>query len=97
MITRKEFAERVSRRGWVYVLENTDPDAVEDAVLGEALQDAQDAFFALLRVAPSEADADDDLDEDLVVDDDAEDDYFYRPKRLEDREVADLTELFDED
>ncbi len=77
-MNRKKFAQVIETRGWEYVLTRVDPDSISDAILGEALSDAQDAFHALLTIAPSVDDFDQDRDlteyEDVLDEEESEDD-----------------------
>lgn len=53
LYSRKEFYYKLDYEGWDYMLQEVNPEEVEDPVLAEALQDAQEAFNALLKVAPT--------------------------------------------
>ena len=52
-MTREEFAHKLEWEGWEYMLTEISPSRIKDPILAEALQDAQEAFRALLHVAPT--------------------------------------------
>lgn len=62
-MTREELFHKWEYEGWDYILCDIDPDELEDAALGEALADAQEAFQILQSLFPTweEIEGDDDV------------------------------------
>lgn len=84
-LTDERFAELIELKGWEWILDNVNPDDLVNAALGEALMDAQDAFDALVRIAPRMGDS----DEDEEFSDFDEIDHDVDPDSLFDESVLD--------